>query len=64
MKMKSQLKAIRHMPLYPIVPVVPLVAFATLIGFTISNHLRLRRLEDALHDEAEGNMSSESVETV
>ncbi len=64
MNIDTQLKAVRRMPLYPIVPVVPILAFATLIGFTVVNHLRLRRLEDMLHDEAGANADSERVDVV
>lgn len=48
MKLKTRLKAMRRMPMFPIMPIVPIAVISTVIGLTLSNHRRLKRLERRL----------------
>lgn len=48
MKLKTRLKAMRRMPMFPIMPIVPIAVISTLIGPTLYNHRRLKRLERRL----------------
>lgn len=48
MKLKRRLETMRKIPMFPIMPLVPMAVIATLLGLSLSNHRRLRRLEKRL----------------
>lgn len=48
MSPKESIRSVRKMPMYPLVPLLPIALVATLLGITLSNHRRLKRLEKRL----------------
>ena len=48
MKLKQRFKAMRKMPMFPVMPLLPILVAATLLGLSLSNHRRLKRLEQHL----------------
>lgn len=48
MSLKERVNSMRKMPMFPFMPLVPMALVAALLGITLSNQRRLKRLEQRL----------------